>query len=172
MGTLTGGTARFNLAGTETVGIGATTKQMTLASPAGQYALSLSNGTGGASTGNTVASLLGTLTSGTPVDINLRTLTLAGVDSPITFTNISAALVQEKTSGGSNFLLVGDSSGTLTNAITAFWNTATSQEKVPAGGAVGFAGPAGYTVDATHCILRLNANTGTVVYQVDLIGAQ
>lgn len=168
--TLTGGSVRFNLNGTEATDVGAGTRTMTFASPAGVYTNSLANGTSSAQA-NCIASILGTLTAGTPVDINFKTLTLAGIDDPLALTAITSILVQEKTTTiGSNYLLVGDSSGILTNALTAFWTVATGQERIGSTGAWGINNPIGYTVDGSHFILRLNANTGTVIYQVDLIG--
>ncbi len=169
---LSGASVRFNLNATETTAVGAGNRVMQFASPAGIYTDTLANGTSSAQA-NCIASIVGTLTSGTPADINLRTLTLAGVDDPLTLTGIKSLLIQETTDPiGTNYLLVGDSSGTLTNAITAFWSVASGQQKIGSGGAWGTQNPLGFTVDASHYVLRLNANTGTVIYQIDLIGTK
>ncbi len=87
--------------------------------------------------------------------------------------NIKAILIQETSSPiGSNLLLVGDSSGTLTNAFTAFWTVNTGQGRVGSGGAISYSNPLGYTVDASHKVLKIATNTGTATYQIDIIGVK
>ena len=168
--TLSGGSVRFNLTATETTAVGATNRVMSLA-PAGSYSATIANGTA-SSQANTLASVTGTVGT-TAITINLRTLTLAGVDDPLTFTSIRGILIQETTSPiGSNYLIAGDSTGTLTNAVTGFWNSSSSTEKVSSGGAVAAYNPIGVTVDASHYLLQLVANSGTATYQIDIIGTK
>lgn len=171
-GILTNGSVRFNLSGTETEAVGAASRSMTFTSPAGVYSLTVANGTS-SSQGNCVFSISGTLSAGTPVDIDLTNLVAAGIDDPLTLTGVTSLLIQEKTSPiGSNYLLVGDSSGTLTNAWVAPWNRTGSQDKISSGGAEALCSPLVMVVDSTHKVLRLNANTGTVSYQIDGIGTR
>jgi len=168
--TLSGGSVRFNLAATETTAVGATNRVMQL-SPAGSYSATVANGTA-SSQANCLASVTGTAGT-TPVLINLSSLTLSGVDDPLVLTSIRGILIQETTSPiGSNYLLVGDSAGTLTNAITGFWNSSSGSEKICSGGARAIYSPLGVTVDASHCLLQVVANSGTVAYQIDIIGTK
>lgn len=167
--TLSGAGARFLLSGTETTSIGAANRVMNMTSPAGAYQTTISNGTSSGQ-GNTMASITGTASS-TGVSIDLQNLVAAGIDDPLTLVQIKAVIIQEtSTSSGSNYLLVGHSSGTLTNAWTAPWTVATGQERIGSQGAWGQSNPLGFTVDATHKILWIQSSTGVVSYQIDLIG--
>ncbi len=168
---LSGGQVRFNLSGTETTAVGAAFRTMQMQSPAGVYSTSIANGTTSAQ-GNTLASITGT-TNSTGISIDLQNLVLAGIDDPLTLVQIKAILIQETSSPiGSNLLLIGDSSGTLTNAFTAFWTLPTGQGRVGSGGAVSYSNPLGYTVDASHKILKILTNSGTATYQIDIIGVK
>ncbi len=137
---------------------------------AGMYKVMIDNGTSSGQA-NVLASVAGTLTAGTPLDIDLTDMVDAGTMDPVILTGIKGILIQETSPVlGSNTLLIGDSSGTLTNAFSDFWTRATGQERVGSGGAMIRNNPLGYTVNSTHRILRLNADSGTVVFQVDIIG--
>ncbi len=168
---LSGGQVRFNLSGTETTPVGAASRVMNMQSPAGVYNSTISNGTTSAQ-GNTLASITGT-TNSTGISIDLQNLVLASIDDPLTLVQIKSILIQETSSPiGSNYLLVGDSSGTLTNAFTAPFTVATGQARVGSGGAIALNNPLGYTVDSTHKILKVLTNTGTGTYQIDIIGVK
>ena len=165
---LSGGSVRFNLSATETTAVGASSKVMQLASI---FSATVANGSQN-SQGNVVASISGTIGT-SPTTINLKTLTLAGATDPIAFATIKGMIVQETTSPvGTNYLLMGDSTGTLTNAFTGFLNTATGVEKISSGGARAFYDVYGFTVGASTYLLQLAANSGTATYQIDIIGAK
>ena len=178
--TLTGGNITVTLTGTITAPIanGGVNQSLSLPAPsagtvaqAGKYTKSIATGTGNGQA-NALASLSGTITAGTPVDIDLTAIPQGG--QTLTLTAVKSILVQEvsTTPTQANTLLVGDSSGTLTNAITAFWSLATGREVIGSQGAWVRDDYYGFTVDSSHKVLRLNAGAGTAIYQIDIAGKQ
>lgn len=169
--TLTGGQVRFILSGTETETVGAGSRSIALANPAGYYSSTITSGTA-SGFGNTIASITGTANS-TGSSIDLTNLVAAGIDDPLTLTSIRGFVIQEtSTSNNSNYLLVGDSSGTLTNAFTAPWTLATGQERIGSTGSWASSNPIGFTVDSTHKVLKVASSSGVVSYQIDIIGTK
>lgn len=161
-------TVSLILTGTEAVAAGASTKQMTLGvGNSGIYTLNYTTGSG-TDQANAQISLRGTIASGNHVDIDLMNMSLAGLDEPAVLSNVKSALIQE--TAGTGTLLVGDATGTLTNAFTGWWGTATSQETVKPLGAISRACAEGTGVTPSTRILRLSATGGNAGYQVDLVG--
>lgn len=168
--TLSGGGIRFSLTGTEAVDVGGSQKSISLSANAFK---TLASGTASLQ-GNAVATVRGTVTAGTPATLNLYSLTGAGVDDPLTFTSIKGILVQDlNTSPAAGKLSLGDSTGTVTSAFTAFWATADGCDVIDSTGATAKYGPdAGYTVDNTHKYLILKSSSGSIPYQIDLLGTK
>lgn len=180
-GTLTGGSVRLTLTGTysETLASGGVVRTTVLPASAagsngavaGVYSDTFTNGT---STGmsNAIVTLSGSVTAGSPVDIDLTAI--AQGSNTITLTSVKAILIQESSTVAvqANTLLVGDSSGTLTNAITAFWTVNTGRDIIGSQGALMKVNQYGFTVDGSHKVLRINAGSGGANYQIDIEGTQ
>ncbi len=172
VGSIMNSYAAMALSGMEQTLAGAAFRSMNFPSilGAGTYKVMIDNGIG-IGEANVLASVIGTVTAGTPLDIDLTDIPAAGTMEPIVLTGVKGILIQETSAPiGSNYLLVGDSSGALTNAWRAPWTVATGQDRVGSGGAKVRYNPLGYTVDSSHKILRLNADSGIVLFQLDIIG--
>ncbi len=158
---------KLSLSGIETTAVGAGRKSMTFGGSAGFYSDLLTNGTG-TSQANGISSITGTVTAGSPVQIDLQL-----PDPLTTLSSIKTILIKETTNPkGSNHLLVGDSAGTLSNACTIFWTRPTGTQVIASGGASVLHNPQGYAILAPNSKLQLAADTGTATYQIDLIGVQ
>lgn len=169
MPTLSGCSLRFALAGVVSQTLGGAVDSMTMAAT---YSKTLTDGTV-AGAGNSLLSLVGTVTAGTPVDIDLQAVLNAGLTDSTTLTNVKCLMLMHTGTVTGRNLQIGDSTGTLTNAWVAPWLTAAGGVKVGMGGAVAIADPdVGYTVDGTHKVLRITSSLGAVPYQIDIIGVQ
>lgn len=180
-GTLTNGSVRVTLNGTysEALASGGVIRTTSLPSSAvgangANAGISTDTFTNGTSNGmaNVLVSISGSVTAGSPVDIDLTAIPQGA--TTITLTGVKAMLAQEVSAVGvqANTLLMGDSSGTLTNAITAFWTVNTGRDIIGSQGCILKSNPYGFTVDSSHKVLRINAGVGGANYQIDILGTQ
>ena len=109
------------------------------------------------------------VTSGTPDDLDLRGVLASALNSGINFVKITGILIRNKSTTSGQFLTVGNGANpAFTNLFGAGAHTVTAQP----GGAFAWYSPIDpmTTVAATGDILRVAAATGTVSYEIVIIG--
>ena len=134
------------------------------------------NGTS-APAGNVNASYKGTVSAGSPVSIDL-TSAFVGPDGAVAFTKILDMVIQNQSVTSGNDLVIGDSTGAISNEWTAPFGAATGTVLAQAGAAAGqptgvvvLSGPLGFAVDSTHKILTITASAGTnVPFTIEVVG--
>jgi len=172
--TLSGAMFRISLNGSVTAPAGASVAQLTAATNAA-LATAIASGTGNGQA-NAIVSYAGTVSTGTPVTVDL--CGLAGLVNPTLLTGIKAILIQNQSQTVGQDLTFGDVSGVITNEWTAPFGTAAGAIIAHAGsaagqplGAIAMQSPIGYAVDGSHHLLTVTAAAGTnVPFQIDIIG--
>lgn len=130
---------------------------------------SLANGTG-LDQADQFYMVSGTVAAGTPVDIDLAGSLSNAFGSTVTFARLKGIVIQNKTTTAGAILQVGAGS----NPITSPWLASGDGVNVGPDGVFMLWNPsaAGYAVTATSAdILRLTSASGTISYELYLIGA-
>lgn len=130
---------------------------------------SLANGTG-LDQADQMYMTSGTVAAGTPVDLDLSGSVTNAFGTTVAFARLKGIIIHNKTTTAGAILEVGAGS----NPITSLWLASGDGVKVGPDGMLALWNPsaAGYAVTATTAdILRLVSASGTISYEIYLIGA-
>jgi hypothetical protein len=109
------------------------------------------------------------VTSGAPDDLDLRGVLASALNSGINFVKITGIVIRNKSTTSGQFLTVGNGANP---AFTGLLGAGAHTLQVNPGGAFGWYSPIDpmTTVAATGDIFRIAAATGTISYDIEIIG--